>query len=114
MDGYYLDNALSLLYKTVRPHMLQAIGMLDGVTADQRARVTGEDAAGPLEVLYEFGELDVAGNPDPSSRPVVLFGADTAAFAVSNGLYDPSWQRATAGQALHAIFEGCEPSTGMR
>jgi hypothetical protein len=94
--------------------MLQAIAMLDASTADQRMRVTGDEAVGPLEVLYEFGELDVPGALDPSTRPVVLFGAETAHFAVENGQYGSQWRSAVVGSGLHAVYEACEPRTGLR
>jgi hypothetical protein len=41
--------------RTIGPHMVQAICMLDASTADQRMRVTADDAVGPLEILYDFG-----------------------------------------------------------
>jgi hypothetical protein len=114
VDGYYLDSAINALQKTIRPHMLQAISMLDASTADQRRRVTGEEAVGPLEVLYEFGELDVSGPLDPSTRPIVLFGAETAHFAMENGQYGSHWRNAIAGSGLHTVYEACEPRTGLR
>lgn len=43
------------MQQSIGPHMMQAICMLDAATADQRMRVTADDAVGPLEILYDFG-----------------------------------------------------------
>jgi hypothetical protein len=55
VDGYYLDNAIRTMSRSIAPHMVQAIGMLDASTAEQRMRVTADDVVGPLEILYDFG-----------------------------------------------------------
>jgi hypothetical protein len=55
VDGYYLDNAIRAMNRSIGPHMVQAIGMLDAATAEQRMKVTADDVAGPLEILYDFG-----------------------------------------------------------
>ncbi len=114
VDSCYCDNAVSTMHKTARPHMLQTIAMLDAATADQRAKLSAEDVAGPLEMLYEFGEMDAAGALDPSTKPVVLFGRDTADFAVGNGQHTSKWSEALVGASLHTVIEGCEPSSGLR
>jgi len=55
VDGYYIDQAIHTIYRTIRPHMIQSISMLDASTAEQRMRVIADDVAGPLEILYDFG-----------------------------------------------------------
>ena len=94
--------------------MMQALSMLDASTSEQRSKVTGDDAIGPLEMLYEFGEMEVDGSLDPITKPIVLFGSDTVNFGVSNTPYGSKWRSAQVGNSLHAVFEACEPSTGMR
>ena len=55
IDGYYIEQAIHTIYRTIRPHMMQSISMLDASTAEQRMRVIADDVAGPLEILYDFG-----------------------------------------------------------
>ena len=72
------------------PHANQLIGLLDPPTADQRARLTAEDVIGPLDMLFEFGELDCAFPVDPNLKPVIFFGPDTVAFGT--GKIPSGWQ----------------------
>ena len=51
--------------------------MFDTKSAYQRTLLTGDDIAGPLDMLFDFGELGCAMPVDPSQRPTVLFGSDT-------------------------------------
>lgn len=55
VDGYFVDNAIRTMSRSVGPHMVQAISMLDASTAEQRMRVSADDVVGPLEILYDFG-----------------------------------------------------------
>ena len=55
VDGYYVENAIRIMSRSIAPHMIQAIGMLDASTAEQRMQVAADDVAGPLEILYDFG-----------------------------------------------------------
>ena len=130
MDGYYLDSALRSLGRTVGPHAMQAVSMLDASTAEQRARLSAEDVAGPLEILFEFGEMEAVGSVDPSTRPIVLFGTDTglvgsasasaaaatraAAGGAGAGPCPTGWESKLVGAALHCVMEGCDPSSGIR
>lgn len=50
-----MDNAIRAMNRTIGPHMVQSICMLDASSADQRMRVTADDVVGPLEILYDFG-----------------------------------------------------------
>ena len=65
-------------------------------------------------VLSLTQEMDSAGTPDESMKPVVLFGADTAQLGAVTGAYPEAWRHQQAGRALHVVMEGCEPSTGLR
>lgn len=55
MDGYYVDNAIRTMNRSVGPHMVQAICMLDASSGEQRMCVSADDVVGPLEILYDFG-----------------------------------------------------------
>ena len=90
VDGYTIDSAVDVFHRTVLPHASQLIGLLDTPTADQRARLTAEDVIGPLDMLFEFGELDCAFPVDPNLKPVIFFGPDTVAFGTGmfvNNIY---------------------------
>lgn len=100
--------------KTILPHSLQLISMLDAQTADQRCAVTADEAVGPLAMLFEFGELDRAVPLDPSMTPVLLFGTDSELLGDASALARRKWQSTTAGTNVHAVVEGCEPATGIR
>lgn len=115
VDSKYVDNAIRTMRRTITPHMQQTLAILDTSTAEQRTRITAEDAIGPLDILFEFGEMDAAaGAIDPSTRPVALFGADSVHVGAAMGNYPADWQQRTVGDAAHAVYEGCEPSTGLR
>eukprot|EP01032_Pedospumella_encystans_P011063 gene11063-12896_t len=114
VDGYYVENAIRTMNRSIGPHMVQAICMLDASSGEQRMRVSADDVVGPLEILYDFGEMEAAGTVDATTQPVVLFGPDTAQFGAVAGAYPAGWKDQLAGKALHAILEGCEPSSGLR
>jgi hypothetical protein len=119
VDGCYVDNALETTQKTIVPHVLQTLALLGcsgaGSTADKRSRVTAEEAAGPLDLLFDFGEFHAVNSIDPVSRPAVLFGEDSALLgATFTGSDSEAWHNTKAGSSLHCLVEGCEPSTGMR
>jgi hypothetical protein len=122
VDEYCVDNSISILRKSVLSHVNQTIALLDGPTGPTRSIVTSGDAVGPLEMLYEFGELKCL-NPhensgiaplDQAHRPVLLFGSETNSIGASGGLYPKGWQKTTADCHVHTVLEGCEPSTGIR
>ena len=58
--------------------------------------------------------MEAAGTVDATTQPVVLFGPDTAQFGAVAGAYPAGWKDQLAGKALHAVLEGCEPSSGLR
>lgn len=120
---------LDVLYRTIDPpcvqvaveaassaasHMLQCVSILDTATAEQRSRKTAEDILGPLEMLFEFGELHCAEPADPALRPVVLLGADSQALGLPRAQLPRGWMNRTVGSSTHVVLEGCEPSTGLR
>lgn len=114
VDGFVVDKAIDILRSSILPHVQQTVGILDTSTADQRSRLTAEDVAGPLEMLFEFGELECAYPVDPLMRPVVYFGLDSSAVGAS-ATAPEGWRSRTVGKkSLIAISEACEPSTGMR
>lgn len=51
---------------------------------------------------------------DASTKPIVLFGADTSQFGAVAGAYPAAWRTQPAGRSLHTIIEGCEPCSGLR
>ena len=58
--------------------------------------------------------MEAAGTVDATTKPVVLFGPDSAQFGTVVGAYPAAWRDQLAGKALHVVLEGCEPSTGLR
>ena len=58
--------------------------------------------------------MEASGVVDPSTKPIVLFGIDTALLGALTGPYPAKWRNKTAGRALHVVLEGSEPSTGQR
>jgi hypothetical protein len=72
---------------------------------------------GPLELLYEFGEL-VRSNPgclplNELHRPVVLLGPWTSYIGTPEQC-PKNWEDEMVGRHKHTIIEGSEPSTGLR
>lgn len=119
VDEYCVDKAIGILRKSVIPHVNQTIAQLDSQYGSQRAAVCAGDAVGPLEMLYEFGEMEyldpsVNSSMDQSQRPVLLFGPQTSSIGAARGGYPKGWRDTVAGNSMHTVIEGCEPSTGIR
>ena len=112
IDSYTVDNAIDIVRKSIVPHCEQLISQLDAYTADQRTKVTADDAVGPLDMLFEFGCMECPYSPDPSLKPILYFGPDTNYIGSDTPL--KGWQDKVAGNSLHVVYESCEPSTGMR
>jgi hypothetical protein len=51
---------------------------------------------------------------DASTKPIVLFGADTSQFGAVAGAYPTAWRTQIAGRSLHAVIESSEPCSGLR
>ncbi len=89
--------------------------VLDTQIPSQRARTVVDDIVGPLDVLYEFGELDCAGSLETMNKPIALFGKDTSLIgSLSTGPKLVNLREKSIGDAIHGIIEGCEPTTGLR
>jgi len=116
LDTPHVNYAIRTMHQSVIPHMEQSISILDALTADQRVRVTMEDVVGPLDMLFEFGELQASSATDPTLRPIVLVGQDTLLLgASSRSELSPTWLQSKVGsRSTHCVVEACEPSSGMR
>lgn len=83
------------------------------VSNSQRDDFTADDLVGPLDLLFEFGELDCHFPPDPNLRPRVLVGnAIQKCFGVSNSIY--KYKEELISDNLYFLIESSEPSTGLR
>ena len=116
LDTPHVNYAIRTMHQSVVPHMEQTLSILDALTADQRARVTVEDILGPLDMLFEFGELQTSNSTDPTLRPIVLIGQDTLQLGSSSRSGLPgTWLQSRVGtRSTHCVVEACEPSSGMR
>lgn len=99
----------------IATYMQEMLTILDCPTITQRQRLSAEDIVGPLQVLFEFGELDASGVVENMMRPVVLFGPNTSELGVVGvGSPGKDWESRRVGQASHMVVESSEPSSGMR
>lgn len=112
VDGFMVDNAIFTIKKSVIPHVSQFLAILDTVTPDQRSRLTIEDITGPLDMLFDFGELECAIPADPTKRPYVLFGESTTSLGSQCSM--DGTEHLLTSATFHGIVEGSEPSTGIR
>lgn len=113
VDAPCVHLAVETVLHSSLPHALQSLDLLDA-SPEQRSRRTAEDILGPLDMLYEFGELHCAEPADPNLRPVLLMGADTLHFSLPRSQLPRGWATRLIGSAEHLVVEGAEPSTGMR
>jgi len=112
----HVDYALRTLHQSVLPHVAQGTAVMDTASAEQRARVTMEDLLGPLDMLFEYGELQSSAPTDPALRPLCLVGQDTLLLGSCprSGL-PASWAQSRVGaRSMHYVVEACEPSSGIR
>lgn len=73
-------------------------------------------------MLYEFGKLDSSVdnfNSDflkinDTQKPVLFFGETTSNIGAPGGVDPKKWQELRAGDNVHVVVDGCEPSTGLR
>lgn len=121
VDTCHVDNGIRVVSHTILPHVNQSIGVLDTMSADQRARLTVSDVLAPLDMLYEFGELHCAEPADPALRPVLLMGNGTCHLGSTRtqlqamgGSSSIKYPDNKIGANCHLVMEACEPSTGMR
>lgn len=94
--------------------MHQLLSAMDAPTASQRDRITADDAIGPIDVLYEFGELDAVAPLEKMNRPIMLFGQWTSFIGNVTGPKTAKWRDQLIGNSLHAVVEASEPSSGLR
>lgn len=94
--------------------MNQLLTAMDAPTASQRDRITADDAIGPIDVLYEFGELDAIAPLEKMNRPIMLFGSMTSFIGNVAGPKTAKWRDQLMGDSLHAVLEASEPSSGLR
>eukprot|EP01035_Chromulina_nebulosa_P016900 gene16900-22389_t len=120
VDSAVVSNAVNSIQSSVLPHVNQLIDLLDTKSVDQRIRLSAEVICGPLDMLYEFGELDCIEPSnesvlsDPLLKPIVLIGSDTS-FLGNDKVSDINWRSKIIDKYnLHLVFEGLEPSTGIR
>lgn len=71
-----MRHAIDVLKRSILPHALQFLSILDTRSGYQRTQLTADDIIGPLDMLFEFGAIN-SKFIDPSLRPIVLFGPDT-------------------------------------
>jgi hypothetical protein len=116
VDCTYVANALQLTKTTIVPHVQQLLMVMQSTIPSQRKKITADDVIGPLEVMYEFGEIESAGSLEKISPPIVFFGPHTTQIGVLQQALAKSdaWRDHCIEDHVHVVFEGCEPSSGMR
>lgn len=67
--------------------------------------------AGPLDMLFDFGELNAVHAPDPAARPVLLFGEGSSNLGRTDvdmvaGSGKDAWRRETADANYYCVIEG--------
>ena len=95
------------------------LNVLNTRSSFQRSLLTAEDVLGPLDSLYDFGEMAAVYEPDPTLRPVALFGSDTSLLGSCPNFHDVtnlSWRGKTVGENsnLHVTVEASDPKSGLR
>lgn len=90
------------------------LGAIDAPTISQRDKITGDDVIGPLEILYEFGELDLVVAQDDSHKPVALIGPYSSFIGNIMSPKASNWKSQKIENNLHLVIESSEPSSGIR
>lgn len=114
VDCFYVENAAGVVNGAINQHMSQFLSVLDATTVNQRDRLTADEAISPLEVLYEFGEMDAAVALEQSLKPVLLFGPFSNFVGNAVGPKAGKWREFIPANSLHAVVEASEPATGIR
>lgn len=112
VDGCYLEKAVSTLQRNVETHTEQVHAIIRNASGPSREKLSVEDALAPLEMLFEFGELDAAFPSDPSLRPRLFRGDEYSRVDTYDSTY--KWKDRVVGNNSTLILESSEPSTGMR
>ncbi len=114
MDGAYVENAINVLVRNILPHHEQMLGILSNCQSiAQRESLNAEELVSPLDLLFEFGELEALYPVDPKLRPRIFVG-DTIAKAFGALSSIMNWKDEIIGDNINFIVESCEPSTGLR
>lgn len=114
VDGHYVDKAIDSMRQSILTHCLQTIGQLETSSVEQRGRLTVDSVLAPLDLLYDFGEMEAPYPVDPSLRPVVLVGSSSTLLGTHTAQYPRDWRDKLIGDNLHVVVEGCEPCGGLR
>lgn len=114
LDSFYLENTIEVMNTAIIPHMTQFINALESMTISQRERITADEAIGPLDVLYEFGEMNAYAPLETANRPVALFGQYSSFIGNTITPKALKWKEQKIGQNLHCVVESTEPTCGMR
>lgn len=90
------------------------LGLLfNSVSNSGRDSFTAEEMVSPLELLFDFGDLEARYPADPALRPRLFVGeAVRKCFGVYNSPY--KWKDEILGENPICIIESSEPSTGLR
>ena len=112
VDGCYLEKAVSVLERSVVTHVDQAVTILLNTSAGGRSKLTAEEIVAPLDMLFEFGELDAAFPVDPSLRPRLYRGDEYSRIDIHDPTY--KWKDRIVGDSAALVMEASEPSTGVR
>ena len=100
-------------------HSQQFLGVLNTKGSYARSSLTPDDLLGPLDSLYDFGEMGTVYPPDPTLRPVALLGADSTMLGSCPNFHDAAssgWRSKLIGEEsnIHLTVEACDPKSGLR
>lgn len=112
MDSCYLEKAVSVLENNVETHSEQVMSTIRNASGGARKQLSAEEVIAPLEMLFEFGELDCAFPCDPTLSPRVFRGDEYSRVDTYDPLY--KWREKVLGESSSIVLEASEPSTGMR
>jgi hypothetical protein len=114
VDCFYLENATALANVAIREHTHQFLSILDANTVSQRDRLTADEIISPLDILYEFGEMEAAIPLEKSLKPALLFGPFSNFVGNTMGPKASNWRHFYPANSLHCVVESSEPDTGLR
>jgi len=113
VDGFYLEKAIDVIERNILPQHQQCLSVLQTSYGETKKCLTADDIIAPLEMLFEFGEIDSVYPVDPQVRPQLYMNYHSD---YPFGEFDPlsRWKKETVRDNSSVIIEGTEPSTGMR
>lgn len=87
--------------------------LFSSVSNSQRDSFSADEMVAPLDLLFDFGELEARFPADPALRPRLYVGeAIRRCFGILNTSY--KWKDEIFGENPICIIESSEPSTGLR